>query len=417
MSARCIITDQPITPANNSKAHVIPSALGGRLKPLDILSRCGNGLAGDKFDLPLIEGFQSLMNLLNGSRDRGENRATRMTDESGKRYVFQFGEPLSLAAPEYTEVDVGGETQVTIKARTFKEARTLLGRIKAKNPAFDIDEAMKHAVLEHQWPDGLLHHQLQIGASVVFPAAFVAASIFAAYHKQNPHPLLKTYVSAFEASEPTMPPDTFYFMPGKPWISTSSEITHIVALITNASARQMFVYIELFNLACVGVLLPFEGQADVCETHGVDVLTGQEVPVQLDRTAVMSTPWVATHHVGDASLLSFTQHRTGELVRLAQQREWDANIKGIVSRAFGPEDGRPLMPRDYANLIGEVAEFLKLLWKHPAFTSDVRKAELPRFEAFCAQFERRLPAFARQEFRQLTAEHRTALAEAAEDES
>ncbi len=44
----CIITSEPITRENNSRAHVIPSALGGRLKPWDILSKDGNTLLGDK---------------------------------------------------------------------------------------------------------------------------------------------------------------------------------------------------------------------------------------------------------------------------------------------------------------------------------------------------------------------------------
>src|ERR1019366_8569627 len=100
---RCIITGDLITDENDSKAHIIPSALGGRLKPLGILSEHANGLLEDKFDFPLIVAFQSLMNLLNGSRDRGENQPTPMTDKSGKTYIFRFGEPLALSKPEYEE--------------------------------------------------------------------------------------------------------------------------------------------------------------------------------------------------------------------------------------------------------------------------------------------------------------------------
>ena len=93
---RCIITNEPITPENNSRAHVIPSALGGTLKPWDILCKNGNGLLGETVDLPLIQAFQSVMTLLNGSRDRGENQPVRMTDASGRTYVMKFGEPLEL---------------------------------------------------------------------------------------------------------------------------------------------------------------------------------------------------------------------------------------------------------------------------------------------------------------------------------
>jgi HNH endonuclease len=110
----CIATGDEITQSNDSKAHIIPSALGGRLKPRGILCRRGNGILGDKFDQPLIEAFQPLMNLLNGSRDRGQNPSTVMTDESGKKYLFRFGEPLALTAPEYELTETAGVTRITI---------------------------------------------------------------------------------------------------------------------------------------------------------------------------------------------------------------------------------------------------------------------------------------------------------------
>ena len=310
---RCIITGDLITDENDSKAHIIPSALGGRLKPLGILSEHANGLLEDKFDFPLIVAFQSLMNLLNGSRDRGENQPTPMTDKSGKTYIFRFGEPLALSKPEYEETPTADGISITIKARTLKEARVLLGRVKAKNPKFDIDEAMKHAVIGHQWPDGMLHHQYQIGPRVVFPAAFVAASIFAVYNGQNPHPQLKTYVASFDPENPTMPPDTFYFMPKQRWVTAPGEVTHILALAGDSTSGQLLAYIELFNLACVAVLLPFTGSSDIRQTYAVDVLSGKQSAASIDEAALKTTPWVATHQNGDESLLAFTKARFDQL--------------------------------------------------------------------------------------------------------
>ncbi len=55
-----------------------------------------------------------------------------MTDESGKKYLFKFGEHLALTAPEYEETETAGVTNITIKARNLREARTLLGRVKAR---------------------------------------------------------------------------------------------------------------------------------------------------------------------------------------------------------------------------------------------------------------------------------------------
>lgn len=122
---RCIVTGEPITQENNSRAHVIPSALGGRLKPWDILCTKANTLLGDKVDLPLIQSFQAIMSLLNGSRDRGKNQPVRMTDDSGSDFIVEFGEPLKLTNPSYRERLVEDGVEVQICARNLREARTL----------------------------------------------------------------------------------------------------------------------------------------------------------------------------------------------------------------------------------------------------------------------------------------------------
>jgi hypothetical protein len=35
-----------------------------------------------------------------------------------------------------------------------------------------------------------------------------------------------------------------------------------------------------------------------------------------------STPWAATHQLGDASLLAFTEKRLRGIIRLAQRQKW-----------------------------------------------------------------------------------------------
>ncbi|MEJ6790953.1 HNH endonuclease [Brevundimonas sp. BR2-1] len=101
---QCILTGDEITPENDSKAHIIPSALGGRLKPKGILCKVANSKLGDQIDQPMIAGMEAIMTLLNGSRDRGENPAIEVEDESGERLVFRFGETLKTAKPEFEYV-------------------------------------------------------------------------------------------------------------------------------------------------------------------------------------------------------------------------------------------------------------------------------------------------------------------------
>jgi hypothetical protein len=381
---RCIITDEPITSENNSKAHVIPSALGGRLRPSNILCKDGNGLLGETVDLPLIQAFQSLMTLLNGSRDRRENQSVRMMDASGRTYVMKFGEPLELANFDYREVLTEDGVAFDIRARNLRELRTILGRVKAKHSDFDIDEAMKHAVEERTWPDGLLHGQLQIGPRVVFPALFVSASIFAAHHDHPAHPGLRDYVARFDPDQPELPPDTFFFMPPQPWISAPGEVTHIVALLGSAERKEMLVYFELLNAVHVAVLLPYDAAEDARATYAVDILTGANVLASIHEEGIKNITWQATHKLGDEQLYRLTRDRIGRLIGLSLDRARKVELEALSTRAFGDPEVGALTAQDVINAIGEFAKFVLAQWQHPLSTVSLMEQNLQIFETLCS---------------------------------
>jgi hypothetical protein len=117
--------------------------------------------------------------------------------------------------------------------------------------------------------------------------------------------------------------------------------------------------------------------------------------------------------LGDSALLAFMEERLGHVIQMGREREWQAGMEQMVQRAFGPADGRPLMPTDYANLVGEVVAFITNLWKLPSYPPAIRQQQLPQFDPLCSQLEARLPFFARCQFRRLVARHRGALADAA----
>lgn len=408
----CIITGEPITDNNNSKAHVIPSALGGRLKPCGVLSRNGNTLLGDKIDLPFIEAFQPLMTLLGASRDRGENQPYRLTDQHGQEYLVEFGAPLKLTKPEYREATTREGVEICIDARNLKELRTLLGRVKVKDPDFDIDEAIGRAVITHQWPEGLLKGRLQIGPRVVFPALFVGASIFAAHHGQAVHPHLKDYVSRFEAENPEMPPQTFYFMPSEQWISALGDVTHIIAYVASASRKQALVYFELFNIVSMAVLLPYEGTEDLMNTHAVDILSGTVVNVTIDWHLIDSVPWMATHKFDDKSFLQRTTKHIERLIRLSQMRAVEAQGTALVTKALGAPDNRPFVGKDAANVISELVNFTLLKWARPNTELASMEATVPAFEELYLQLESSLHPKERSAFRSSAELHRRKLYEA-----
>ncbi len=389
----CIITGEIIHGGNNSRAHVIPSALGGRLKPLNILSKVGNSVLGDKVDLPLIEAFQSFMTLLNGSRDRGKNQPVSMTDPKGRRYIVEFNEPIKLAEPTFSKVQNGNQTEFRIEARTLKEAKTILGRVKKDYPEFDVDHALKHAITKRYWPTSKLRADFQIGPVSVFPALFGSASIFASLHGLDPHPSLRSYVTELDPSQPKLPPDTFYFMPAHCWISTSAEVSHIIALLPNKERGEALLYFELFNIARVGVLLPYHGDKDIPITYAVDLLTGQELNAAIDTEFISDVRWAETHKLGDDSLYLDVKQRVERLAKHAYTRAHEA-FKETLGERLCEVGKRPGGGVVCFEALEELVDFTIAQWKSPHITPTMMLENLHLFEMLCRDV---LPLFPKDE--------------------
>lgn len=358
----CMLSGVEITDDNDSRAHVIPSALGGRLKPFSLLTDEANGELNDKVDLPLVRAFQPLMVWLGGSRDSGKTPSIRMQDDNGRTYDVSFNEPLTLSAPEFNMKTTPEGPTVQIAARTTKELRTLLGRVKKAYPEFDVEEAVQRAQLVREPLQGWLSKQLQFGPNVVFPAAFAAASIFAAHHKQAPHPDFASYIGNLDAEADratiAMPPDTFYWHTAQPWADVPADVAHIIAYVGDANRRQAIGCVDYFGVASVATLLPYSGASDFTATYAVDVIEGREVEATLNRNVFVNVPWGATHILGEAGFYSDVTCRLNRFMEIAQGRARSHAIEALIEEAWGTADGRALTQADADALIKRLAQFV-----------------------------------------------------------
>jgi hypothetical protein len=366
---KCILTEVILTEENDSKAHVLPSALGGRFKPKGILSNAANEILNDKFDLPLIRALHPFMALLGGARDRGENTPTRMTDKFGQSYSVVFGKSLELTEPKFNEEKLGNGTAYQITARNMKEARTLLGKVKKNHPEFDIEDALQQAVVKESYVDGMLHINLNIGANVFFPAAFGMASIFAASKQMKTHPEFIKYVQSFEPATPPnepentrvvaiMPPDTFYWNPSQAWFKVTAEISHVLVYFADPQRKKAFFYVELFNLPGVAVVLPYNGSSTAIHTYGVDVINGVEVAVEVDEQFLQTRCWQATQSNGDIELFELSKAKTEKILSVVHARSQNHAIGKIIEKELGPPDGRQFTQDDIGKISQKIAEFM-----------------------------------------------------------
>ena len=357
---RGIITNKPISD-ENSAVHVIPSALGGRLKPKGIVSAAGNNILNHKVDLPLVNAFQPIMALLGGSRDRGKNPPVRLEDNNGRKYDYSFDAPMTLARPSLDIEEADGIVTVELNARTEQEARTLLGKVKKRYPSFDVNAAMNEMAWRSEYLQDRLSARLQIGPVITFPAAFVAASIYSCALGSSYHPDLQRFIAGFnpDGGRPPLPPDTFYWYPDSPWYEKPiADITHVVAFLGDSETQRALCCIEYFGVASVGVTLPFNGKEDCSSGYAVDVVTGTNLPLVINEKFLRSVAWQATHAVADDAIFSIFRDRLAYVLQVAGRLGVAHEVSRIIDASLGEPDGRQLTEQDMRKLLDDLTPFL-----------------------------------------------------------
>jgi hypothetical protein len=142
---KCRGCGAPLTDSNDSEAHIIPNALGGRLKPKGIICRECNTELDRIADNALVQAFGSWPTLLNVPRDRGSHPDKDVSTQNGKRVRIAPEGTLTRVDPMYTVTEIDEGHKVEIGAGVMKTVRQLLQRAANRFPQIDVEQALQHA--------------------------------------------------------------------------------------------------------------------------------------------------------------------------------------------------------------------------------------------------------------------------------
>jgi HNH endonuclease len=132
--------------SNNSEAHIIPNALGGRLKPEGILCRTCNGELDLLADNALVAAFGAWPTLLDLPRDHRPNPPKSVVSESGHTVRVTSSGPYTVTDVRYDKTALSdGASSVTITAPIMKIARQKIRQAAKEFPHLDPAEAERHA--------------------------------------------------------------------------------------------------------------------------------------------------------------------------------------------------------------------------------------------------------------------------------
>lgn len=140
MESKCILCGVKINNANNTDEHVIPNALGGRLKVKGFICRNCNNITGNTWDCRLCDDLSNICLVFNISRERKKVKPKLLTTNSGDTYWVNPDRTMSLDKPRLKEKKKESGIEFFYKASNYKEVRQFLKSLERKSLNCHIDE-------------------------------------------------------------------------------------------------------------------------------------------------------------------------------------------------------------------------------------------------------------------------------------
>lgn len=272
---RCVLFGTVLSAEGEFKdtlAHVIPSALGGRLKPSGILSMKANGVLNKWIDEPLVDIFgPGLSYFLNVSRDRGSSQQAILKDQNGNNWQFKKENDFIIPAKPTIE-----HTRVSTDERHVKFKGTpeqLKKFLKSQGLGKHYEEALAHATPVSRAPSEMILGMKPIRSSVLGFSAWTSIALFSAAHLRVFSPTWRLLANRSSVID-GQPANTGFVPNGGIFDEDFGEFAHRIALWNEPTTRRLFGYVQLFGGMGTGVIFGEEWDQPVSETYCVDPLTG-----------------------------------------------------------------------------------------------------------------------------------------------
>ncbi|MGC2087057.1 MAG: HNH endonuclease [Bradyrhizobium sp.] len=274
--AKCRGCMEPLTPENDSAAHVFPNALGGRLKPKGIICRVCNTALDRVADNALVKAFGDWPTLLNLPRDEGKHPPKLVETRDGRRVRVEADGRITSADVTYDVTTVDDGHEVRIAAGNMKTFGQLLNRAKKDFPQLDIEAARKAAQVVGVNDGDLLKLNLDFSPQATFGGVITAIWIY----------LIHTTGRAFMdwdrllkcVADMQVRGGTFrYLIDGLPGLDGPNiALGHKIVVRSVPRTGEMIAYVEVMGVLRIGGLFAAAGgPSDLIEHIYVYDLDGQ----------------------------------------------------------------------------------------------------------------------------------------------
>jgi hypothetical protein len=322
----CIVCDRLVSDTSPlSKTHLIPNALGGRLKPQLACMECNTQL-NDIADMGLVQSLSCFAKQLDVKRDRGDHPPMEGEDANGTKYFLEPGTFAPSLAEPYSKIIPleNGDMEIEILAPDHQSAMNELYRQRRLlNVSFDPKVAMLNAERMSE-PTGFIRQSLELGPKSVFAGALACMWLFASWKSGTGITSKPELLSRLEQAQNEQ--DMWYYE-SLPWIEGAlPAFSHVLHVKNHKQTQQLIGCVSYFNVISIGAVLATNYRTELDVIYALDLESGQDV----SQSLCIDQKSFERNALNADGALKFPGDQ-GKLVKLVKRR-CDDFLEKIMSR-------------------------------------------------------------------------------------
>lgn len=271
---------------NSSKEHVIPNAIGGKLKVANFICKECNQKYGEKLDSEVADQLHSLCSLFLIKRERGKvpDYITSTPEDKTKSIVLHGDGKYSIYDKKRVEELSKTETEkkYKISAKNRKEADRIIRKMrskcqhKGKKLTFKIEEKIvdKNFTIQNKFQVGGKRFNESILKTVLAYACYLKLKM-TDFNKQKDY-LINENNTKQEAEFGFFYDKNRDFVQNRP----NDRIFHCVSIMGCPTEKLLIAYVEYFSCTRVIVLLSDQYNGSLyTQTYAIDPCSGKKLDI------------------------------------------------------------------------------------------------------------------------------------------
>lgn len=365
---KCAICDSEITDNNDTKEHLIPNSIGGRKKIKGFICNACNNKSGEGWDSGLANCLNPLSLIFNIKRERGGVPSQIFETTGGDRLNLNADGCMDIEKPEYTETPVESGVEITIRARSKKEARKMLQGVKRKYKKIDVDDLLGDAQVISSYSKDMLKLELNFGD--LDSGRSMVKSTLALAAEQGISPRLCEKAISYLRDEDGEACFGYYYTQDLLTNRPSDAVFHCVAIQGDPSTKQLLGYVEYYGAWRMVVCLSNNysgGEIKAC--YAINPVSGDELAIdvnlclpQEEVSAAFNCERMPSESIGEAF------DKVMQIGMLSSfEREKNRVIGHSVDYAFencGAKEAGQLLPEHIEKLVSLILEGLEPFVRH-----------------------------------------------------